>query len=330
MNYWDISSLMKWTISVFGLIGNGITFCTFGKLYNQNASTFLLRALALVDSFLLITWSLQTLARRLFPFSSFWDLAIFFYIIRPFDEISQTAALWTILLVGVHRYIAVCKPLMASRLCTLGNARRHLFGMLLFTFIANLPIFFRFWITEVRVPLNNTDYNTTHRTVFTNMGKSDWFNNIYSIAFRTVILNYVIPVGSLIFITARLLQSLRASRQRRNELMGSQRRRGEADSRSECMVFVVLVVFLLCHTVLPVCLVLDMLDTLEETGTSYYRNVYYYLYDISHHLVLLNSSVNIIIYVVFSRNFRRTLCPCLRSARSRRNSQQLTTLTYST
>ena len=299
-------------ISVLGLVGNGIVVRTFGKMCNQNVSTFLFRALACVDSFLLILCLLgHTLV--ILESVSFWMLATSVYIMEPLTEIARTATIWTILLVGVHRYIVVCRPLMAARLCTVSNARRHFLGVIIFVLAANFPLFFRYRVTEWHVTSNNTDDNGTYAYVVgTDMSHSPWFNVLYDLAIRYVILNYVIPVGSLIFVTVRLLQSLHSFKQRRMALSECQRH-VQRDIRSDCMAIVVLIVLLLCHTSLSIALVLHKLDKLWALDTPYCKTMFFSAFALSYSLILLNSFTNIIIYVVFNRSFRRTLCPCLRS-----------------
>ena len=318
MDCFEIYFVITAIISVLGLIGNGITFCTFGKVCTENASTFLLRSLACVDSFLLITSTMRLTLQMIYS-GGFWILAAMVCIMDPLREIARAATIWTILLVGVHRYIVVCKPLMAASLCTVGNARRHFLAVILFVLAANFPLFFSYKVTERQVTLNSTDYNETYVYVAdTNMKNSLWFSVLYDLAFRSVTVNYVIPVGSLIFITVKLLQSLHSLQQRLMELSEGRRKRY---IRSECMVIVILIVFLLCHTSLPIALVLDRVDMLWDRDTPYCKTVYFCLFTLSHCMILLNSSVNIIIYLVFNSNFRRALCQQLRSVTNPPNQQ---------
>ena len=238
-----------------------------------------------------------------------WFWATVVYISAPFYQIARTAAIWTIVLVGVHRYIVGCKPLMATRLCSVGRTRRHLFGLLLFAVIINLPFFFRFVVKEV--PGQKDIYNP----VRTNMEKSPWYVIVYNLVFCIIVLNYIIPMGCLIFITVRLLQSLRSSRKRRVELIEGQRQ-GQTDNRLECMVIVVFFVFLVCHTGIPILVLLHTSGVMSPLEYS--------SYDLTQTLTVFNSSVNIFIYIGFNQNFRRTLCLCLKSPTRRRNNQQTT------
>ena len=142
MDCWDIHTWVTTIIGIVDLVGNGTAFCTFGKMCNRNASTYLFRALSLVDSFYLALCCTVRLAINLRSINmSFWEDFVISFLLSPLRSIAHTAAIWTILLVGFHRYIVVCQALSAARLCTIGNARRHFLGVLLLSFIINFPHF---------------------------------------------------------------------------------------------------------------------------------------------------------------------------------------------
>ena len=324
----DIHIWVTITICIFGVIGNGIAFCTLGKMCYQNASTYLLRALALVDSLYLTIHCIHCYA---FYFSdtllinTFWRKFAAFFLLSPLCRIAHTAAIWTILLVGVHRYIVVCTPLRASRLCTVGNTRKHFLCVLLLSLIINFPQFFEYRIEKVIS--NHTDPRVTYDVEWSNVGISAWYQIGYHTVFRSVIINYVIPVGSLIFITVRLCQSLRSSRQRNVELSEGQRR-NQTSSRTKWMVIVVLIVFLLCHTGQVTHIVHSYFTISSGRVINICKSAWFVLYSLGRSMLLLNSSINVIIYLGFNQNFRKTLCLCVRSVTRRRNNQPPATLTW--
>ena len=298
MDKYDIAIpfLVEITFATLGLVGNGIAFCTFGKMCNRNASIYLLRALAVVDSIYLIVFLLGhgTPFSVLEAMGSFQDY--FLFIIIAMFDINHTTTVWTVLLVGVHRYIVVCHPLRAARLCTVGNARRHLFGILLFSFIVNLPLIVASALSGVK---DGDVYDLT---------KSRWFHIGFRLVFVRIIVDYTIPVACLIFITVRLTKSLRSSRQRRMELSEGQRQ-SQTTSRTEWMVVVVLIIFLVCQTGFPLRLVLQRLEIVGK----YNKSLYFVLWHLGWIMLVLNSSINFIVYLLFNQKFRKTLCPCVTS-----------------
>ena len=313
-----LSDLVYGIIATHGLIGNWIAFCVFGKMRNQNASTFLFRALAFVDSLLLVTWALGIVNSYSWNIPWLYNsyVFIYIYIIFPLNSIARSSTMSTIVLVGVYRYIVVCRPFLVERLCTVGNARRHFIGGILFAVIVNIPSFFEFKVEY-------DDERHLYRT--TDMGSSPWYYIGYRIVFLSAIMNYAIPVCSLIFLTVRLLKSLRIARQQRLEMSTGQRQ-DQTDRRSEWMVIVVLAVFLICHSSWPITLAFEYWGHLNETA-DICTSALFVVVAVSYILILLSSCVNIIIYLVFNRNFRRTLRLCLTPVTGRPNDQQPPTLT---
>ena len=128
-------------LALMGLIGNNI----FGKMDRQNAVTFLIRSLAVVYScYLLIQvtfcywyWSIiygngwiKTLASTLLPF-----MVVF---VEPLFLLVNA---WTFVVIGISRYIALCRPLHAARLCTTSHARKQIACVVLVSFAYSLPLF---------------------------------------------------------------------------------------------------------------------------------------------------------------------------------------------
>ena len=189
MDCWDIHNWVATIICIVGLIGNGIAFCTFGKMCNRNASIYLFRALAVVDSFYLASYYSLRLANNLRSINTdnFWVDFVIFFLLSPLLCIAHTAAIWTILLVGFHRYIVVCQPLRAARLCTIGNARRHFLCVLLLSSIVNFPSLFAYEVKEATS--NHTNQNVTYKLVQTTMGRSAWYDIGYQVVFHLVILD---------------------------------------------------------------------------------------------------------------------------------------------
>ena len=234
----------------------------------HNASTVLIRALAFVDSCVLFTIAMSHIL--VFVKVSAARRAVWYLY-----NIARVVSIWTPVLVGAHRYIAVCKPLMAARMCTASKARRHFVGVLVFSAIVNIPVCFT--------------------------SPSPWFGFVYYDVFLLALMKYIIPVVSLFFITVRLVQSLQSSRRLRRMDLGEGQRQCQTDRMADLMVIVVLIVFIVCHTS----------SVMYTLVSSYMISPYLKTLQLfCQILILLNSSVNCIIYIVFNRNFRRTLCQC--------------------
>ena len=298
-----VITLSSCIISVLGLIGNIIAFRTFGKMESQNASTTLLRFLAVVDSSLLLLVLLSAVLSMFYQHDRYFSYVSMHCILPALYAIARTSTIWTPVLIGLQRYIAVCKPLLASSMCTVGNARKQFVCVLVFSVIVNVPQFFTRKIDGVIS--EDGDSNVTYVVNETPLAKSPWYNTGYDKVIRIGLVNYAIPVVSLAFITVNLLQSLRSYRQRRISMTGGHSR-GQEDRGVDRMIIVVVVVFIICHTGYPIGTILDGQTYAPDT----HEGLFCIMFSALLIFTLLNSSVNCLIYIAFNRQFRQILCPC--------------------
>ena len=152
------------TICIVGSIANLIAFCTFGRMGVKNSSTTLLRALAFVDSWFLLTYFCQHVASLISfiininaPRYIHSNLnTVLRYVLDKVFPFARTATIWTPILLGIHRYIVVCKPFSAARMCTVANARKHFVCVHAFSLIINFPGLFEVGIRQSSTPENTT------------------------------------------------------------------------------------------------------------------------------------------------------------------------------
>ncbi len=250
-------------------------------------------------------------------------------------------------LVAVHRYVYVCRPHDTERLSGLRRAKLHVAAVPLFAFFYNLPRVFEYKLTSsgsttASTVSDNTssspvDYirvknaslweenlaDVENKLEFSAIGGSFPFQIIYkNVSFYLFM--YIIPLTVLVAVTVRLIATLRM-RQTNNagnrnsfKLVTSSptdaaatnlpthlnRRQQTRDDNVTVVLIIVLVVFTVCQT--PT---LFQRLTLALTGTAGLKcgHPYYYVERISDYLVIFNSCVNFVIYVIFAPRFRRIL-----------------------
>ena len=174
-----------------------------------------------MDYSLLLLELLPAVLIRLFHDKLFLNISIR-WILPTLYSIARTSTIWTPVLIGLQRYIVVCKPLLAPSVCTVAKARRQFVCVLLFSVIVNIPQFFTRQIDKVTVGYGKS--NITYVVNDTPLAESPWYNTGYDKVFRIGLINYAIPVVSLAFITVKFLQSLRSYRQRRISMTGGHSR----------------------------------------------------------------------------------------------------------
>ena len=287
---------------LLGLVGNVISFFTWGKLTHHNSLTFLLRTLAIIDSCLLfgevfrvltsvtiITtrfhddgW-LYTAAGVLWPYTRAY--------IYPLMYMALLANIQTSVCIGMNRYIVVCRPLQAPRLCTISHARKQVICIVLFSILTLLPSFF-----ECKV-IQTSDGSST---VLCTWLDNKWYYFIYHVGFFLV-LGSLVPFGILLFFRVRIIITLRAARRQPIDRHGDRLQ----ETRVTSMVLVLLGVFIVCHIywwIQLFCVSFLPVDTFYSYIWITYGSSFADL------LMILNSSINWWIYVVYIKAFQKTLC----------------------
>ena len=199
-------------LCLLGLPGNAIAFCIFGKMERQNATTFLMRALAVVDSSVLLVgmtymmvYSLGNKLCDIYPNDAKCHLLEYsLHIFGQITNINLMACIWTSVIIGMNRYIAVCWPLQATRLCTVSNARKQILGVILGSIVFSLPGFFE---TKLEKASHGSSYSVKYL-----LYDNDWYFYTYTVGCDLTFV-VLIPFGLCLFFTARLVATLRAARE---------------------------------------------------------------------------------------------------------------------
>ena len=277
---------------LMGLLANTIAFCIFGKMVHHNATTFLLRTLALIDSCVMLCMipRLCVVVLELYKEHTVYTIAetlrpVLVVYITPLWYIVYVATVWTSVMIGMNRYIAVCRPLHAARLCTINQARKQILCVILGSITYAIPRFFAYKIGR------RTDGSTF---IAISWIDNKWYYYIYFLGFYFTFI-FIIPFSTLTFFCVRLITALRAARTLRVGFHGAR----QVDTRVTSMLVVLFIVSLVCHAAN----ILDMI--LHLAGLKY---IWVFIYAIADISVILNSSLNCVIYLVYIKTFRVMLC----------------------
>ena len=109
--------------------------------------------------------------------------------------------------------------------------------------------------------------------------------------------NFILPFAALVFMTVKLIQALRKSAKRREDL--KQKKKNEEEMNLTLVAVVIL--FLICQLAIPIRrLCVEVIPSeLQKCGYPYF-----YLRYILSNLPAFNSAVNFLLYVMFSKSFR--------------------------
>lgn len=147
--YWFIMyTVLTSALCILGFLGNAVSFAVFWVDRQKTSTSFLFQCLCVVDNLLLVTvfplyvlpyFSLYTGMLQTFMKQAFAYVPVY---VLPCTFIVQTATIWLTVLVGVNRYVAVCHPYQATRLCSIAQARKQVLVVLLCSVIYCIPKFF--------------------------------------------------------------------------------------------------------------------------------------------------------------------------------------------
>lgn len=319
-------------IALLGILGNLFAFVVLCRYKQRSTTCILLQGLAITDTLILIC----TILLRSFRYSipGYVISVSYLYMFRwlyPSVYVLRLIGTWMTVLLTVDRFIAVCHPLHAQRLCTLRRTYFLIALMSVLTILISLPRYFEFKIVIMGKAVHS----------FTTPFQKD---QAYTVAYRIVcylLIMYLIPMILMIILNTLLLSTLRNASSHRHALQERYKFQNSVHKRSskECVyprnpctdglmngtvhdemngtlkgrigsnnvsvtiiVVTVVLVTITCNITAMVAHILWSLSTsFHLTHLETTRRI---LSNVSNVLVTLNSAINFVIYCFCSRNFR--------------------------
>ena len=294
-----VYTLFGGALCILGLVGNVVSFTVLWKDTSKAATSFLLRALAVADSLVLLAAIPLYVAPPVHPYTGYLKGYYQLYMqllpfLWPSYLIPFTGTIMLTILVSLNRYFAVCKPFRSAEMCSSNQAKRQVIYVALFALLYNIPRFFEYQRVEECTATNQSQKG------FDISAFGD--NRVYRIVYANVLYFLVMHGGPLLclsFLNFRLIQALKKRQQRRTS-MG----KGGYQQDITLVLVVVIFVFIFCQT--PT-FVDHILWTVVDESLRTCGNWHYYYTAIGDVLAILNSSVNFLIYIFTSRKFRLSL-----------------------
>ena len=290
------------TLVVVGVIGNSLAFVVFWKESIKSSALFLFQCLSLIDSALLLTvfplYSMESFVDYTGWLKGYW--AIYPYLLvylLPLALTAHTATIWVTVLVAVTRYIAICLPFRASRWCTVSKAKKQLAFVLLSAVLFNIPNYI-----ENRVEYVTNDNGTTYSAAaaYSRLLSHKLYNIVHD-NILYFIFNLALPVFILMLLNIRMIKALKAIRRTRIEMQSV---RQQQDNNITFVLIIVVTVFIICQV--PALINQVMWNVAPDEARSC-GGFQFYLRNIANMLVIFNSAINFVIYVLFNKRFRLVL-----------------------
>ena len=302
---------ISFPIAVFGICGNILAFVVLCRQKQRLTTSVLLQALAVADTLVLISAILLRSMRYVGwdAFDNVYDYI--FVVLYPCVYFFRLADTWLTVMLTIDRYIAVCHPLQAQRVCTLRRTYISIAAIGMVTLLFSVPRFFEYEITD-KV---STGFKNTNMIL----------NPIYTITYRIILFflaMYLVPMMLLVVLNIRLLCTLRRAYRHRHSMISSGSIHSGKDGKqshsnaSRSLTAIVVTVVIVCIVCNLVAMTAHVLWALGECFIHLRRYVEIYrrfISNISNVLVTINCTINFIIYCMFSRKFRDGLkltCHC--------------------
>ncbi|ELT90742.1 hypothetical protein CAPTEDRAFT_187430 [Capitella teleta] len=295
--FYMVGTLVGGSFIIIGLIGNCISLIILGKERKKSSTIQALCLLAVADTCLLLASSLFPIVDTPWIQSSEkLYYAVFLYMFEMARICNQVSTLLTMILMW-QRYVAVCLPHKAKQLCTVPIVNRIAVCSSVVALAFYLPNFFLYSITTTDDGFVDTVSNPIVR--------NKYFQVIYSVIL-TYLVSYIIPVVSLLYMSVAILRSLKSHDNNAASSANSQHARKDLTKSSIAIV----VIYVICQSFQPIRRILMWVYDPFPRSASCGGEVFYFSY-MPNLALIMNSSANFGIYILFARGFRRKLIAVL-------------------
>ncbi|XP_045182728.2 FMRFamide peptide receptor frpr-18-like [Mercenaria mercenaria] len=299
-------------ITSVGLFGNIVSIRVLTHRSMLSSTNCYLTALSIFDLLYLVlsfTLSLKHYESvKVQDIYSYW-----FYYGKTLTDICSNISVCLTVTFSLERLVAVCYPMKGRALCTPQRARMITAIVVFFTVACTTPEFFEMRLVEV-IENNETKYTFEDTEMYLSEAYQVGYYNFLVFTFTVLPLVLLSTFNGLL--VKAVISATRIRKQMTYTSMKQDRnRRQKEQNRITIMLIGVVVVFLICQFPNAALLIYGIYQNNSSTKlTPSGKNYILIAGNIVNVLVLINSSINFILYSVMSTKFRRVclfiLCNC--------------------
>jgi len=282
------------TFSILGIIGNILSIIVFTRPSMRTDSNLILSALGIFDSIYLLIQVIQLGLGEIVHKKEYGNAIKFVSpITHPVESFLYIGGMYTMVLLTVVRYIAIChrdKAHLVSR----GKIKIYIGCILCFSFVWNFPK----WFALEWVKVKGEDSQDELHVQDTAMGLSDSYKDIYLTGLEKIVLEFVIPLATLTVLNILLLKMVIETKSTINNLSSTKPADDSQERKLTIMIIVIVGVFFLCN--IPDCI----WWIIESASKSESESETFICFSVFTHT--LNCTVNVIIYASFGKKFQQT------------------------
>jgi hypothetical protein len=195
-----------------GLIGNFLTIIVLTRPTMHSSTNIFLTGLAIWDMMVLFSTLFLITLPELSETYSGEVLPYVVVYVYPIALIAQTSTVWITVSFTVERYIAVCHPLRAARMCTPARARVVIIAVSICALVFNISRWFEYESHDVSesVSSNKTEHVTGYKP--TKFLSSETYKMVYYLYMYPVVM-LIVPLSVLAILNTFLVHAVKRSRQ---------------------------------------------------------------------------------------------------------------------
>ena len=290
-------------IIIIGLTGNTLTVVTLFEDSKTIVSSLMLVTLACCDSLVLVyELFFKVVTLTCVYLECHYNKYAFPYLVkyvRPFGEAMIYASVWLIVLLTIHRTIAVVRPHKANQYLTITSVRIQCATVIVVALLVTIP---RYLQVDIIYKSPNCP------PIFQPSKFGD--QKIYQILYNNIFLNIFVNIGPLIIVavlSAVLVKEIRKS-VKRNKLL--RRKISESDkcgTQITIILIIIVVAFLIFYIPRAVFFVAALLYHDRYDDVFACGKPWFYFLHVVDMLIIMNASVNFFIYCLAGAKFRTML-----------------------
>ena len=299
-----ITGILIPIICAFGIAGIIVAVIVLSRKNMCTSTNCYLMALSVTDLLFLLVFSTILADNRFTQHTqSHYFYRMYVTYATYFMHIFLMASIWLTVMLAVERYIAICRPFMATKLCTVVKARLIVLLIYICATICRLP---NFW--ENNIVSSKDGDNTVYYMEPRDLAFNYHYNTIYPWLVDGV-LSSIIPFILLLALNARLIWEVRKSTKYLQRIMMISTDTGNTGAGSlaareelqiTVMLIIVVIVFFVCQAPYVIYTAVSSLNMIVSRGFLLFRYV-------TMLLLALKSAINFLLYCWFSEKFRVTL-----------------------
>ena len=304
MARWIIQRLFLPAICSIGILGIFLTIVVLSRKSMCTSTNCYLMALSIADLLFLLLLASILIDERFAPdSSSYYHFVIYVTHTAIFMQIFQLASVWLTVMLAVERYIAICKPFLANKFCTVFRARVIICIIFALALICRCPNFWENKIVTVRDSMSNTSWTYMEPT---DLSEDVNYITLYPWIIEGVVTS-MLPFLLLVILNIRLIWEVRKSTQylKRNQLLlhsDNSLILIKEEQQITFMLISIVIVFFLCQA--PYVIYTAYVSINKFVAHSHHILLFR---DVTILMLTLKSAVNFILYCWFSEKFLTAL-----------------------